>query len=71
MACGGFSVNVDELRRELKRKDDAGEEVTEADLIRWGVVRVLTEEEYQRRRKLEALVEHFTGKPYRRRWGRG
>ncbi len=61
-------MTVDELRRELKRKDDAGEEATEADLIRWGVVRVLTEEEFRRRRKLEALVEHFTGKPYKWRW---
>ena len=62
-------MHVDDLRRELKRKDDAGEEGTEADLIRWGVVRVLTEEEFRRRRKLEALVERLTGKPYKRRWG--
>lgn len=62
---------VEELRRELKRKEAAGEEITEDDLIRWGVVRVVTDEEFRRRRKLEALVEHFTGKPYRRRWGRG
>lgn len=44
---------VEELRREIKRKKDAGEEVTEEDLIRWGVVRVLTEEEYQRRHPKE------------------
>lgn len=64
-------MTIDEVLREIQRKEDAGEEITEDDLIRWGVVEVLSEEEYRRRRKLEALVEHFTGKPYRRRWGRG
>lgn len=64
-------MTIDEVLREIQRKEDAGEDITEDDLIRWGVVEVLSKEEFQRRRKLEALVEHFTGKPYRRRWGRG
>lgn len=64
-------MTIDEVLREIQRKEDAGEDITEDDLIRWGVVEVLSKEEFRRRRKLEALVEHFTGKPYRRRWGRG
>lgn len=47
---------------ELKRKLDRGEEVTREDLIRSGVVAVVSEREFQLYRKVQELAEAWGAK---------